>query len=467
MRATSSAADVLREGLRAIEAEAGRSDTFPPAVEEAAARSAASSEWRARRSDQRAVAFRTLDPATSTDLDQAFAIAREGDDLVLSYAIADLGAFVPRGSILEQEAWRRGTTVYLPDSRIPQYPTALSEGAASLLPDSDRPAVVLTVLIDPTGEAVLRSAERAIIRSVEKRAYESTSVSDIEFLGELATRTSSADTRRGEFTVDAPEQEIVDDPEAPSGITLRFRPRLASEAANAAMSLAANLAVAKRFLADGIGLFRDLDAPNDHQYSALRRLGAGLGITWLRTETLGDVTRRLRAEDPRHAAFASACRRAGGGATYRVHDGTGKAPWHAAMAAPYAHATAPLRRLADRYCLDLAVELCGGSHPSDAERATLAALPDIMDRAEATASRAERACLDLAESVLLSTRVGEEFDAVVVETAHDGARISIAEPAVSAKMRLDNARPGDRVRVRLVSADPPQRRVTFEPATIT
>ena len=464
MRATRSAADLLREGLRAVETECALPDAFPPDVEDTAQRVASSSDWRAGRADARSVPFRTLDPATSTDLDQAFAIAREKGDLVLSYAIADLSAFVPRGSLIEQEAWRRGTTVYLPHLRVPQYPKVLSEGAASLLPGVDRPAVVLTVVIDPAGEVALRSAERSIIRSVEKRAYETTDVADLDLLDELAARTSAADARRGEFTVDSPEQEIVDDANSPSGIALRFRPRLASESANAAMSLAANLAVAKRFVSDGIGLFRDLDAPNDHQYAALRRLAAGLGIAWARRESLGDVTRRLRSDDPRHAAFASACRRAGGGATYRVHDGTGPAPWHAAMAAAYSHATAPLRRLADRYTLDLLVGLCADARPTDAERATLAALPEIMDRAEAKAAKAERACLDLAESVLLAGRVGEVFDAVVIESAHDGTRISIADPAIAAKVKLDAAQPGERVQVRLASADPSQRRIVFAPS---
>src|SRR5690606_31520555 len=94
--------------------------------------------------------FATLDPAGSVDLDQAFAIdAPNGSaDLVLHYAIADVGWFVRPGDPLDVEACRRGVTVYLPDRRATLYPQILSEGTASLLPDVERPAVVFTVRID-------------------------------------------------------------------------------------------------------------------------------------------------------------------------------------------------------------------------------------------------------------------------------------------------------------------------------
>ena len=63
---------------------------------------------------------------------------------MLHYAIADVGFFVRPGDALDQEAWRRGVTVYMPDERARLYPATLSEGAASLLPDGPRPAVVFT-----------------------------------------------------------------------------------------------------------------------------------------------------------------------------------------------------------------------------------------------------------------------------------------------------------------------------------
>ena len=67
--------------------------------------------------DRTGISFVTLDPASSTDLDQAFHIEASGNDLLLHYAIADVGWFVDDGGLIDAEAWRRGTTFYLPTAR--------------------------------------------------------------------------------------------------------------------------------------------------------------------------------------------------------------------------------------------------------------------------------------------------------------------------------------------------------------
>ena len=161
---------LLREGLAAIRLQYQLPGAFPPAVE-------AEAEEVARRrndghADRTALPFVTLDPAESRDLDQAFAIEATGGDLLLHYAIADVGWFVADGGAMDAEAWRRGTSQYLPDGKVPLYPPLLSEGAASLLPDGERPAVIFTVRVDGAGEAKLDGVERARIRSRAKLAYE-------------------------------------------------------------------------------------------------------------------------------------------------------------------------------------------------------------------------------------------------------------------------------------------------------
>ena len=104
--------------------------------------------------DETAVPFVTLDPASSMDLDQAFHIERRGDGYRVRYAIADVAAFVRPGGPMDVEAHARGETLYAPDENARLYPPALSEGAASLLPDQTRPAVLWTMDVDETGEGV-------------------------------------------------------------------------------------------------------------------------------------------------------------------------------------------------------------------------------------------------------------------------------------------------------------------------
>ena len=87
----------------------------------------------------------TIDPEGSRDLDQAMHITRDGSGFVVSYAIADVAAFVTAGDAVDLEAHRRGMTLYAPDRRTPLHPPVLSEGAASLLPDQVRPALLWTI----------------------------------------------------------------------------------------------------------------------------------------------------------------------------------------------------------------------------------------------------------------------------------------------------------------------------------
>ena len=167
----------LDAGLAAIRAELGLPGAFPDGV--LAAVATAVRRTPDAHVDRTGTAFVTLDPEGATDLDQAFAIEAAGSDLLLHYAIADVGWFVTPGDPLDNEAWKRGTTLYFPDRRIPLYPPELSEGAASLLPDGPRPAVVFTVRIAPDGKASLDGVERAIIRSRAKLAYETATPADL------------------------------------------------------------------------------------------------------------------------------------------------------------------------------------------------------------------------------------------------------------------------------------------------
>jgi exoribonuclease R len=334
----------LDAGLASIRAQFQVPESFPAEV--LAAAEAAARRRPTAHCDRTAIPFVTLDPASSTDLDQAFAIETAGTDLLLRYAIADVAWFVDDGDACDVEAWRRGETQYLPDGRAGLYPPVLAEGAASLLPDGPRPAVVFAVRVGPDGAATLDGAERAIVRSRAKLAY--TSVTDADLppqFGELARRVQAAEERRGASRVEPPEQGVEP---ADGGWALVFRERLASEERNAALSLATNLAVAATMVRAGTGLFRTMAEPDERAVQRLRHTAQAFGLPWGPTETLQALEHRLDGHDPKQAAMMLAIRRAAGGARYVPFE-PGVTPWHSAMAATYVHATAPLRRLADRY----------------------------------------------------------------------------------------------------------------------
>ena len=153
----------------------------------------------------------------------------------------------------------------------------------------------------------------------------------------------------------------------------------------------------------------------------------------------------------------------GQGASYQPFT-PGTPPWHAAVAAPYAHATAPLRRLADRYVIRAALALAAGQRVEQAVEQAFQRLPAVMQRAEARGGQIDRAVIDLAEASFLASRIGSTFDAVVTDLAENGARIQLCDPAVVARVKADGVLPGTRLAVRLVAADPARRTMTFERA---
>ena len=367
VRTHPAAADEMSAGLAAIRVEAGVPGEFPPDVVAAAADAAARAPGSAH-VDRTSVGYVTLDPATATDLDQAFAIETAGDDIVLHYAIADVGFFVEPGGLVDITAWERGGTVYLPDGKAPLYPRPLSEAAASLLPDGPRPAVVFTVRIDEAGESRLDGVERAVIHSRAKLAYEDVDEGMLPpGFAELARRIVAAEERRGAPRVEFPEQVLE---RTDGGWLLHFDTRLESEDHNAGMSLATNLAVADALHAAGTGLFRVMHDVSAGAIKRLRHTAQAFDLNWPDGMSLTQFQRSLPPGEQRSAAFLLAVRRASGGATYRPY-AEGEKPWHAAMAATYAHATAPLRRLGDRYVVEAALAVANGRRRSGARRGRL------------------------------------------------------------------------------------------------
>jgi len=443
---------LLGEGLALIRQQFQLPAGFPADVE-------AEAEQAARRgfadhADATSLPFVTLDPAQSRDLDQAFAIEESGSDILLHYAIADVGWFVTPGGAIDREAWVRGTSFYLPDGKAPLYPRVLCDGAASLLPDDERAAIIFTVRVDPAGEVKLDGVKRARIRSRAKLAYETVREDELPAgFAELTRRVDAAEQARGAARVEPPEQEVVQEDGC---FRLQLRPQSWAEQKNAALSLATNLAVAEALLQANTGLFRTMGEPQEWAVRRLRHTAKALGLEWPKKESLQQLERRLDPARPADAAMMLAIRRASPAAAYEPYR-EGVRPWHAAVAATYAHATAPLRRLADRYVVEAA--LANGQPVAASD--VFERLPDVMQKADALSSQIAHAVIDLAEAVSLKGQEGSEFDAVVTDVDQRGARIQICSPAVVARIKADGLKPGDELNVRLDGADPEKRIVQF------
>ena len=386
-------------------------------------------------------------------------IESSGADLLLHYALADIGWFVPPGGAMEAEAWKRGLTLYLPDDRARLYPAALSEAAASLLPDGPRPAIVASVRCAADGAVSLEGVTRAVIRSRAKLAYESVDIATVPHLADFAARMKRGEDARGAARVDPPEQEV--ERQSDGTYHLTFRPWLPSETANAALSLAANMAIAQCLFANRTGLFREMAPPDERALARLRNTARALGLTWPANATLLQFERTVDPKTRPGAAFQLAVRRAGGGAHYLPFT-QGHVPWHAALGATYTHATAPMRRLADHYVLEAVLEIANGRPLPPACADAFTRLPKVMDTADAREGAVDRAVIDLAETALLHGHEGETFAAVVTDLDERGARIQLCDRPVVARVAAHRVASGDDLRVRLVEADPVKRVLKFE-----
>jgi len=418
--------------------------------------------------DLRDVPFATLDPAGSRDLDQAFHLERDGSGYKVRYAIADVPGFVEPEGAVDAEARRRGQTLYAADGRIPLHPPILSEDRASLLADVDRPALVWTFSLDAEGAVSAFRLERALIRSRAQLDYVSTQQSldrgeegPATLLPEIGALRIEQERRRGGASLNLPDEEVERADDGTYAIE-RTNP-LPVEEWNAQLSLMTGMAAASLMLDAGVGILRTMPRPDDDAFDTFRHQTEALGRPWTSGD-YGEYLRALDRNDPLTLPVLQAAAALFRGAGYVTFDG--EAPRdavQAAIAAPYAHATAPLRRLVDRWVLAICLAVSTGREIPSWARESLDELPGLMQESGRRASQLNAATINCVEAALMTPLVGAEIESTVIELRGDRASIQIANPAVTASAPVPaGSRPGDVVRLRVVRADIARGEIDFE-----
>lgn len=463
----------LKEALAKVEEELELPGDFPPDVTAAAEKAAGAAAL--PELDRTDIEFLTIDPEGSRDLDQALHIERDPDvegGFVVHYAIADVAAFVKPGDPIDVEAHRRGETLYGAGHRIALHPPQLSEGAASLLPDQTCPALLWTMKVDATGEGTSVRVERALVRSRQQLSYvaaqaaldDGSAGEVLELLREVGRLREAKELERGGISLPLPEQEVR---EEDGELRLEFREQLPVELWNAQVSLMTGMAAATLMLEGKVGVLRTLPPPDPRDVARLRRVAKGLRIDWPDAMDYPELIRSLDRSVAAHQAMAVAATRLLRGSGYAAFDGElPEHTQHSAIAASYAHVTAPLRRLGDRYTGEVCVALCAGRPVPDWVRAALPDLPKTLQDSARRAHTYERAILDVLEAGLLQGRVGEEFAGVVTSVDEKDDRrgvllveaVGVEAPLVSTSGPLPL---GTEVTARLTAADLGARKVEF------
>ena len=464
---------VFERGFARLREEFQIAEAFSPEVEAEAKRvadRAASTAGDVKRRDHRDLAFVTIDPEGAQDLDQAFTAERTATGYRVFYAIADVGHFVEPDGLLDEVARARGVTFYAPDRKASLHPEPISHAAGSLLPGEDRPALVWTLDLSEDGALDRAHVERGVVRSRAARSYAdvdadlaSHAPEDVHtLLAEIGQLRQQREISRGGVSLRLPSQEV--EPEG-QGYTLRFRQVLPVERWNAQISLLTGIAAARIMLAGGCGLLRTLPTADDDTVRYLRRHSRALGVDYPDAATYPEWVRSLDPSMPTHAALMTQAARAFRGAAYLGFRGNApEAHQHGAIASAYAHVTAPLRRLIDRFGNEIVLAEAAGEDPPAWALDALDVVPELMMEASRRERAFERAVVDFAEAVVLAPRVGERFDAVVTHVDRDRATLQIRDPAIVARARGIGAALGDEVSVRLVDADPEARKLRFERA---
>jgi VacB/RNase II family 3'-5' exoribonuclease len=453
----------LRAGFAAIRRELKADADFPADV--LAEAEEASRAPRLPAADRTDLEFVTLDPPGSRDLDQAMCLERRNGGYRVWYAIADVAAFVAAGGALDREAHQRGTTVYFPDIRVPLHPPVLSEGAASLLPDAERPAVLWRIDCDRDGQTRSFDVRRALVRSRAQLDYPSLERSDADvfaILQEFGQLRQQQERLRGAVSLAVPEQQVVVEG---TNWSLSYRAPLPAEDWNAQLSLLTGMCAAQLMLDARVGLLRTMPPPDPATVESLRRSADALDVPWGPQASYAEVVRGLDASVPSQAALLRLAAVLFRGAGYVAFDGTlPELTTHSAVASAYAHATAPLRRLADRYVSECCLAICAGTPVPEWVRQALPALPEEMQNADRRAHEVDRAVVDLVEALLLEHRIGDVFCGTVVEARDKGGEVQLKDPAVRAHLDGGTLPLGKEIDVRLTAVDVARRRVSFDVA---
>ncbi|HEX5067159.1 MAG TPA: VacB/RNase II family 3'-5' exoribonuclease, partial [Myxococcota bacterium] len=463
---------------------------FPVEVEAELRDLASAASLEPGRLDLRATPFVTIDPPDARDFDDAvFCDPAPDGGLRLFVAVADVSHYVPFGSALDREAFRRGNSVYFPERAIPMLPPLLSGDLCSLRPGVERLALVAELHCDEEGATRSASFHAARIRSAARLTYaEAQSVLEtgrgphagmLRTLASWAAAQSRERRRRGGLDFELPGVEIAYGASGrPDSVRRSVRSdahRLVEEA-----MLAANRAVAEWLAVDGLPVpYRNHEPPTAEDALLLAEHLRALGVAELPPGALSSraLERALERTPPDRVAVVHALvlrhlRQARYGATSLGH--------FALAMRHYLHFTSPIRRYADLVVhRALKARLADAGHaPGAADSQRICARVSFRER---LAQRAEREMGDLASCAFLQGHVGEEHDGTIsglgriglfvtldawpIDGVVHASRLGDAEPDALGHMLRTRGRSfhlGERIRVRIAAVDIARARIEFE-----
>ncbi len=432
--------------------------------------------------DLRNLLWSSIDNDTSRDLDQIeVAEPASNGDVKIMVGIADVDAFVPRQTPIDQHAARETTTVYTGVRNFPMLPEDLCTGASSLLENQDRLSVVIEFVVDPVGNLKSPQVYRALVRNQAQLQYNSVGAwlegtaaapakvaassnlqSQLKLQDDVAQRLKNQRFRHGALNLQTDEtrplvlnDQVVD--------VVKQQKNRATELIEDFM-VAANGVVAR--LLDNVSSLRRI-VRTPKRWDRIVQLAATKGEKLPAqpdSKALNDFLLRRKAADPDHfAAVSLAVIKLIGPGEYVLERAGDTAPGHFGLAVQdYTHSTAPNRRFADVVTQRLIkAMLAGQKNPySDDELTAIAA--DCTQKEDA-ARKVEREMAKRLAAIVMQKRIGEVFDAIVTGVTDHGTFVRVMQPHIEGLLAqgqhgLDV---GDKLRAKLIRTDPRKGYIDF------
>jgi ribonuclease R len=478
---------------------------FPDAVlAEAAAAKAASLKGR---EDWRELPLVTIDPADAKDHDDAVHAAADDDaanpgGFILSIAIADVAAYVTPGSALDDEALTRGNSVYFPDRVVPMLPERISNDLCSLVPDNDRPALAVRVIIGADGRKRSHTFHRIMMRSHAKLAYEQAQAA-IDGRGDASAEALRANVLKPLFAayeamkrardarepldLELPERKLILDSDNRVKDVI-IRERLDAHRLIEEMMICANVCAAESLIAAKSPLlFRVHDEPSLAKMEGLRAFLKTLEIDLPKAGALRpSMFNRTLAHvaDTEHAPLVNEMVLRSQAQAEYAPDNLGHFGLNLRN---YAHFTSPIRRYADlivHRALIKALNLGKDGLP-DVTLERLRTIGQLISSTERRAMLAERDTYDRLVAAHLKDRIGAKFMGRISGVTKSGLFVKLtvtgadgfvpastlgadfyafdeASMALIGQRTGEGFRLGDTVEVRLLEAAPMAGALRFE-----
>jgi exoribonuclease-2 len=426
--------------------------------------------------DLRNLLWSSIDNDTSRDLDQAEVAERlpDGETKIL-VAIADVDAFVPKGSAIDDHAAKETTTVYTGVRNFPMLPEQLSTGASSLLETDDKLSIVVECVVGSDGSVHSNSVYRAIIRNKAQLTYNAIGAWPENKSGAPAKVAASTELQSQLKLQDEVAQALKNERYRHGALnieTIEVRPvvlndkvvDVAKQEKNRATELiedfmiAANEVVARTLQANKVSSIRRV-VKTPERWGRIAGLAAKQGEQLPAepdSKALNEFLIKRKSADPDHFADLSlAVIKLMGPGEYVLERPGDPEQGHFGLAVQdYTHSTAPNRRFADLVTQRL-LKAVLASQPAPYSDDELAAIAHQCTLKEDAARKVEREMSKRIAAVAMSGRIGETFDAIVTGATSHGTFVRVLKPAVEGLLAQGQqaADVGDKLRVKLIRTD--------------